>query len=161
MRSLPMVRKSLRAGFFVALSMSMPAFAQYLSTPPPDRSAPVPAPAQPPGAVRSDSLTITAKNGQSDQQQWADRYECHKWAKDQSGFDPTLRPPSELSGAEVNSRRDQYRRGFTAFLEGRCYGVEYGQPALTVVEIEAVAAPTTYSTLVLFDAEVAYSTNDR
>ena len=34
-----MVRKSLRAGFFVALSMSMPAFAQYLSTPPPDRSA--------------------------------------------------------------------------------------------------------------------------
>ena len=63
-----MVRKSLGAGIFVALSMSMPAFAQYMSTPPPpDRSAP--APAQPPGAVRSDNLTITAKNGQSDQQQ--------------------------------------------------------------------------------------------
>ena len=150
-----MVRKSLGAGIFVALSMSVPAFAQYMSTPPPpDRSAP--APAQPPGAVRSDSLTITAKNGQSDQQQWADRYECHKWAKDQSGFDPTLRPPSELSGEEINSRRDQYRRAFTACLEGRGYSVQYGHPASPAVAPAAAAAPVTASHWVRSTPELGY-----
>ncbi len=135
--------------------MSVPAFAQYMSTPPPpDRSAP--APAQPPGAVRSDSLTITAKNGQSDQQQWADRYECHKWAKDQSGFDPTLRPPTELSGEEINSRRDQYRRAFTACLEGRGYTVQYGHPASPAVAPAAAAAPVTASHWVRSTPELGY-----
>jgi opacity protein-like surface antigen len=134
-----MVRKSSGAVIFVALSMSVPAFAQYMSTPPPNRSAP--APAQPPGAVRSDSLTITAKNGQSDKQQWADRYDCHKWAKDQSGFDPTLRAPSEMSADEINSRRDQYRRAFTACLEGRGYAVQYGQTAAPAVAPARAAAP--------------------
>src|ERR1700748_2281952 len=125
MRSLPMVRKSLGAGIFVALSMSVPVLAQYMSTPPPpDRSAP--ARAQPPGSVRSDSLTITAKTGQSDQQQWADRYECHKWAKDQSGFDPTLTAPTGMTRDEINSHREQYRRAFSACLEGRGYSVQYG-----------------------------------
>jgi opacity protein-like surface antigen len=149
-----MVRKSLGAGIFVALSMSVPAFAQYMSTPPPDRSAP--APAQPPGAERSDSLTITGKNGQSDQQQWADRYECHKWAKDQSGFDPTLRPPSEMSGGEINSRRDQYRRAFTACLEGRGYAVQYGHPASPAVAPAAAAAPVTASRWVRSQPDLRY-----
>jgi opacity protein-like surface antigen len=150
-----MVRKSLGAGILVALSMSMPAFAQYMSTPPPpDRSAP--APAQPPGAVRSDNLTITAKNGQSDQQQWADRYECHKWAKDQSGFDPTMRPPTALSGEEINSRRDQYRRAFTACLEGRGYTVQYGRPASPAVAPAAAAAPVTANHWVRSTPELGY-----
>src|ERR1700733_11891658 len=119
-----MVRKSLGAGSFLLLCLSVPAFAQYLSTPPPDRTAP----AQPQaGAVRSDNLTITPKNGQSEKQQWADRYECHKWAKDQSGFDPTQRTPEGVTAEEINSRRDQYRRAFSACLEGRGYTVQYGQ----------------------------------
>jgi opacity protein-like surface antigen len=149
-----MVRKSLKTVIFVALSMSVPAFAQYMSTPSPDRAAP--APAQPPGAVRSDNLTITAKNGQSDQQQWADRYECHKWAKDQSGFDPTLRAPSEMSGGEINSRRDQYRRAFTACLEGRGYAVQYGHPASPAVAPAAAAAPVTANHWVRSTPELGY-----
>src|ERR1700753_3278048 len=108
-----MVRKSLGAVSFLVLSMSMPAFAQYMTTPPPDRAPP--AQQAPPAAVRSDSLTITGKNGQSEQQQWADRYECHKWAKDQSGFDPTLTAPTGMTRDEINSHREQYRRAFSAW----------------------------------------------
>jgi opacity protein-like surface antigen len=110
-----MLRKSLEAGIFIALSMSVPAFAQYMSTPLP--------------ADRSENLTITAKNGQDEKQQWSDRYECHKWAKDQSGFDPTLRAPAGMSDPEIGSHRDQYRRAFTACLEGRGYAVQYDKSA--------------------------------
>jgi opacity protein-like surface antigen len=150
-----MLRKSSRVAIFIALSLSMPAFAQYMSTPPPaDRSTQ--APAQPPGAVRSDNLTITAKNGQDEKQQWSDRYECHKWAKDQSGFDPTLRPPSEMSGAEISSRRDQYRRAFTACLEGRGYAVQYSKAASAAVAPAAAAAPVTASHWVRSEPELGY-----
>jgi opacity protein-like surface antigen len=146
-----MVRKSLRAGSFLVLCMSVPAFAQYMTTPPPDRTAP----AQPPaGAVSSDSLTLTGKNGQSEQQQWADRYECHKWAKDQSGFDPTLRSPSGMTGEEINSHRDQYRRAFTACLEGRGYSVQYGQPA--PARPAAAAEPVTSRHWVRSSPELRY-----
>jgi hypothetical protein len=117
------------------LTMSMPVNAQYMSTPPPGQGT---ASAQPP-AVRSDSLTITGRNGQTEKQQWADRYECHKWAKDQSGFDPTLRAPPDMSGAEINSHRDQYRRAFSACLEGRGYSVQYGQTHSPAVAPAAAA----------------------
>jgi opacity protein-like surface antigen len=149
-----MLRKSIGAGIFVALSMSMPAFAQYMSTPPPaDR----PAPAQPPSAGRMDNLQITAKNGQDEKQQWSDRYECHKWAKDQSGFDPTLRAPAAMSSEEIGSRRDQYRRAFTACLEGRGYAVQYGQSAAPAVAPAAAAATaTTASHWVRSEPELGY-----
>jgi hypothetical protein len=130
-----MVRKSLGGIGIVVLTMSMPVNAQYMSTPPPGQGT---ASAQPP-AVRSDSLTITGRNGQTEKQQWADRYECHKWAKDQSGFDPTLRAPPDMSGAEINSHRDQYRRAFSACLEGRGYSVQYGQTHSPAVAPAAAA----------------------
>jgi opacity protein-like surface antigen len=134
-----MVRKSWGGIGIVVLTLSMPAVAQYMSTPPPEQRA---APGQPAPAARGDNLTITAKNGQTEKQQWADRYECHKWAKDQSGFDPTLRAPSEMSGDEINSHREQYRRAFSACLEGRGYSVQYGQspPPARVGAAGAVAA---------------------
>jgi opacity protein-like surface antigen len=148
-----MVRKSLGAVSFLALSLSVPAFAQYMSTPPPDRAAPA---QTPPSAVRSDSLIITGKNGQSEQQQWADRYECHKWAKDQSGFDPTLAAPSGMTREEINSHRDQYRRAFSACLEGRGYSVQYGQPAPAPARPAAAAAPVTASHWVRSSPELRY-----
>lgn len=52
-------------------------------------------------------------NGQSDEQQATDRYECHKWAVAQSGFDPTRSPSS---GSPVD-----YRRAMAACLDGRGY----------------------------------------
>jgi opacity protein-like surface antigen len=115
--------------------VSVPALAQYMATPPP-------APSSAASAERSGNLTITAKNGQTQEQQWTDRYDCHRWAKDQSGFDPTVQPPRELPPNEISSRRDQYRRAFTACLEGRGYSVRYGEPAApaAVPPARAVAA---------------------
>src|SRR3569832_527524 len=139
--------KSIGAGIFVTLSMSVPAFAQYMSSPPPG------------AAVRSDSLTITAKNGQDEKQQWSDRYDCHKWAKDQSGFDPTLRAPAGMSDPEIGSHRDQYRRAFTAYLEDRGYAVQYGRSAATAVAPAAAAGaatPTTASHWVRSKPELGY-----
>jgi opacity protein-like surface antigen len=139
-----MVRKSIGAGIIVALSMSVPGFAQYMSTPPPG------------AAARSDSLTITARNGQDEKQQWADRYDCHKWAKDQSGFDPTLRAPPGMSDPEIGAHREQYRRAFTACLEGRGYAVQYGKSASPAVAPAAAAAPATASHWVRSKPELGY-----
>jgi opacity protein-like surface antigen len=147
-----MVRKSLAGIGMLVLTMSMPVVAQYMSTPPPGLGT---APTQPP-AVRSDSLTITGRNGQTEKQQWADRYECHKWAKDQSGFDPTVRAPPDMSGEEINSHRDQYRRAFSACLEGRGYSVQYGRAPSPTVAPAAAAAPATASHWVRSQPELRY-----
>ena len=62
------------------------------------------------------------RNGQSEEQQATDRYECHKWASGQAGFDPT-QPLGGASAAEATARRDDYQRAQRACLEGRGYSV--------------------------------------
>jgi len=55
---------------------------------------------------------------QGPDQQARDRYECHRWAADQSGFDPALAsyaPPTYVA--------DNYRRALGACLSGRGYSV--------------------------------------
>jgi opacity protein-like surface antigen len=132
-----MVRKSLWAAAVTVLAVSAPALAQYITTPRPEPNT-----AAPPTAARSgDRLIITARNGQTEQQQWSDRYECHRWAKDQSSFDPTIQPPEGLTASEIASRRDQYRRAFTACLEGKGYAVHYGETAAPVPVPAPAARP--------------------
>ena len=66
----------------------------------------------------SDSVSLFAypNQGQSEERTTRDRYECHLWAADQAGYDPTYaNQPSE--------RRSDYRRAMTACLEGRGYTV--------------------------------------
>jgi hypothetical protein len=58
------------------------------------------------------------KNGQSQEQQGKDKYECHHWAAGQTGFDP-----SQGSAAGPVSRRSDYLRAQAACLEGRGYSV--------------------------------------
>jgi hypothetical protein len=86
--------------------------------PPPDESA---ATAQAPGP--SGELFIYPKNGQSPDQQARDRYECHSWASNQTGFDPTTAnggvPPDQTA-----AKRADYDRAMGACLEGRGYTVE-------------------------------------
>jgi hypothetical protein len=53
------------------------------------------------------------RNGQTEQQQATDRYECHKWATAQSGFDPTR--------AQGGASPDSYRRAMIACLDARGY----------------------------------------
>jgi opacity protein-like surface antigen len=120
-----MMTKSLLAPkVLVLLAISMPAVAQYVATPQPGEARG----ASPAGA---DQLQVYSKNGQTQEQQWADRYECHRWAKTQSGFDPTQQTAG-VPSSDTASRREGYRRALTACLEGRGYTVRYGaapQPA--------------------------------
>jgi hypothetical protein len=55
--------------------------------------------------------------GQSAEQLSKDRYDCHVWASDQSGYDPTL-------GAGKKDDAQSYTRAFTACMEGRNYVVK-------------------------------------
>jgi opacity protein-like surface antigen len=117
-----MMKKLVKARrVIVLLAVSMPAAAQYVATPPPSESSPTP-------GARADELHVYPKNGQTQEQQWADRYECHRWAKDQSGFDPSR----QVAGAPTPENapgREGYKRALTACLEGRGYAVSYGAPA--------------------------------
>lgn len=74
-------------------------------------------------AVTSDDLFLYPKNGQTADQQSADRYECHSWAKGQTGFDPT-RPGGGVAPSENADKRVAYQRAMTACLEARGYSVK-------------------------------------
>jgi hypothetical protein len=79
-------------------------------------------PAAPPANAQED-LIIYPKNGQTPDQQAADRYECHRWAKGQTGFDP-MEPAGGLPGSDANSGRNAYNRAMSACLMGRGYEVK-------------------------------------
>lgn len=143
-----MVRKSLRVAPLLLLAVSVPAVAQYVATPQPGQATTAPS------GARTENLTITAKNGQTQEQQWADRYECHRWAKNQSGFDPTQSAPNVIPN-ETASRRDEYRRAFTACLEGRGYSVRYGAPP-TSATVVPPGQPTSAKRFVPAEPEVRY-----
>jgi hypothetical protein len=84
--------------------------------PPNDQGASTDAPQPPP--PQGDQLYIYPQNGQSDAQQATDKYECHKWAASQTGFDPT-QPPA--GGGSADQQRADYRRAMSACLQGRGY----------------------------------------
>ncbi len=71
----------------------------------------------------SEQLFIYPKNSQSEQQQATDRYECHRWAVGQTGFDPT-QPLADSSGTIIAEKHAAYQRAMTACLEARGYSVK-------------------------------------
>lgn len=116
-----MVAKYRRAHpMLILAAVSIPALAQYVATPQPSESRGA-------SAASADELHVYSKNGQTEEQQWTDRYECHRWAKSQSGFDPT-QPAAGAPSSAAASQREGYRRAMTACLEGRGYTVRYGAP---------------------------------
>jgi len=64
----------------------------------------------------SPSLFVYPNQGQDQALTQRDRYDCHLWAADQSGYDPTY-------SDQDTSLRNDYRRAMTACLEGRGYTV--------------------------------------
>lgn len=88
----------------------------WYSDPPAANSASSSAPS--PSQRGPDDVYMYPKKGQSKQQQATDRYQCHKWAEKQSGFDPT-RPASASSGSGAD-----YHRALVACLTGRGYSVD-------------------------------------
>ncbi len=96
------------------------------NAPPPDGGDPNQAAAQQPAAApppppQSDLIVYPA-NGQSKDQQAADQYECHNWAKGQTGFDPT-QPAGGVSQADADRDHGNYDRAMAACLTGRGYTV--------------------------------------
>jgi hypothetical protein len=68
------------------------------------------------GSVADEQVFVYPAQGQSEQQTADDRYDCHRWAVDQTGYDPV----------EANydaARREEYQRASTACLTGRGYTV--------------------------------------
>jgi hypothetical protein len=68
-------------------------------------------------ANAEDELYIYPVKGQSEQQQADDKYECHKWSFDQTGYDPTQMEHD-------SGKREQYDRALTACLTARGYSVK-------------------------------------
>lgn len=67
-----------------------------------------------------DRLFIYPRKGQSEEQQAKDRYECHKWAAQQTNYDPT-QIPSSIPASQVPQARMDYNRAMTACLDARGY----------------------------------------
>jgi len=82
--------------------------------------APPPAPgdAHPEG----EDIYVYPQHGQSPDQQANDRYDCHKWASSQTGFDPT-QAGGGVAPDQTVARGEEYRRAIRACLEGRGYSV--------------------------------------
>jgi hypothetical protein len=86
---------------------------EYPGAPPPAANGPPP---------EGEDLFIYPQNGQSPDQQATDRYECHKWAASQTGFDPTQAGGGVAPDQTVGKGAD-YKRAMRACLEGRGYSV--------------------------------------
>ena len=105
-----------------------PDYNGYVATDPPSGAAGAPeangapdvAGAPPPAGAAAGGQTYNyPKNGQSEQQQQTDRYQCHQWAVGQSGYDPTHSSAPTAGGQQMD-----YHRALTACLEGRGYSVK-------------------------------------
>jgi len=94
-----------------------PAQQAYVVTSPPPESAVSDQPAEP------EKLFIYPKQGQSEQQQAEDRYQCHQWATKESGYDPT-RVGGNVAEVEYFNKREDYQRAMKACLEARGYSVK-------------------------------------
>ncbi len=84
--------------------------------PPQGSAAPDAAAAAPQG---TDQVYIYPRQGQGEKQQADDRYACHRWAADQTRYDPT-----KLSGPPDPQKHSEYQRAMGACLEGRGYTVK-------------------------------------
>jgi hypothetical protein len=93
----------------------------YVVVEPPkgDVSQTAPPASQPP----TSQIFIYPRQGQSEQKQATDRYECHSWAVGQAGYDPT-KPPANLPEAQMIRKRADYQRAQSACLDGRGYTVK-------------------------------------
>lgn len=69
------------------------------------------------GEQKALKMYVYPAAGQSETQTSEDRYQCHVWASDQSGYDPT-------QGAGDRDDAQSYTRAFTACMEGRNYVVK-------------------------------------
>lgn len=89
-----------------------------VTAPPPNADQPMAAPGR-----MQDDLIVYPKNGQTKEQQAADDWECHGWAKGQTGFDPT-QPSGGVAPGSADRARSSYNRAKSACLQARGYEVK-------------------------------------
>ena len=65
---------------------------------------------------------VYPQRGQGEEQQATDRYQCHRWGVDQTGFDP-VKPLGGVAEADWAAKRDAYQRALAACLSARGYAV--------------------------------------
>ena len=75
-------------------------------------------PSSMPSAPPEEKLFIYPRNGQTDKQQADDRYKCHRWAVDQTDYDPTM-----VTGTPSVRKRADYQRALAACLDAHGYTV--------------------------------------
>jgi hypothetical protein len=68
----------------------------------------------------NERIFIYPRQGQSEELQAKDRYECHRWAVSQTHYDPT-QPVSGTPEVQLNQMRADYQRAMGACLDGRGY----------------------------------------
>ena len=73
--------------------------------------------------VSEERLFIYPRKGQTEKQQSNDRYECHRWAVNQTHYDPT-QPPGSVPEAQPGQKRAEYNRAMGACLDARGYTVK-------------------------------------
>jgi len=74
-------------------------------------------------ATGGGDIFVYPKNGQNEEQTARDKYECHRWAAGETGFDPTV-SGGGVAAEENASKRADYQRAMGACLEGRGYSVK-------------------------------------
>jgi hypothetical protein len=74
-------------------------------------------------ASTTNDVFVYPKNGQSEDQTAKDKYECHRWASGETGFDPTV-SGGGVPASQNSSKRADYQRAMAACLEGRGYSVK-------------------------------------
>jgi hypothetical protein len=74
--------------------------------------------------LSTEKIFIYPRQGQSEELQTKDRFECHSWAVSQTNFDPTLSSAGDIPEALRNQMRADYRRAEDACLDGRGYTVK-------------------------------------
>jgi hypothetical protein len=73
-------------------------------------------------AAGSDEIFVYPRQSQSEATLARDRYECHRWAVSQTGFDPS-QAGGGVTEPQYETGRSDYRRAITACLEARGYTV--------------------------------------
>ena len=68
----------------------------------------------------TERIFVYPRQGQSEELQAKDRYECHSWAVSQTHYDPT-QLTSGMPEAQLNQMRADYQRAMGACLDGRGY----------------------------------------
>ncbi len=77
-------------------------------------------------ATAQGDLMIYPKQGQSADQQSKDRYECHTWAVQQSGFDPSNPQASGSTGGRSTTGKEALRGGARGAAAGAAIGAIAG-----------------------------------